>query len=101
MNATDRRFWLRPTRCSIALSSYGELATDARRRIAAVRAGRCPNCSAQLTDPARSPGGYSHCFRCRIGWRVDPHSLRGEYLHNRPHPPKRQPASVEVDPDAL
>ena len=57
-----------------------------RLRIAAVRAGRYPSCGGPLTDPARSPGRYSHCFTCRVGWRIDPHSLRGEDLVNRPHP---------------
>jgi hypothetical protein len=60
---------------------------DDRRRIAAVNAGRCPNCDGPLTDPARSPGGYSHCFRCLVGWRVEPHSLRGEYVVVRRHQP--------------
>jgi hypothetical protein len=61
-----------------------------RRRIAAIKAGRCPNCGGRLTDPARSPERYRHCFTCRVGWRVDPHSLRGDYIVVRPHPRRSQ-----------
>jgi hypothetical protein len=52
------------------------------REVAAVRRRRCPRCDGQLTDPARSPGGYSHCTPCRVGWRVEQTSL-GEYVSHR------------------
>jgi hypothetical protein len=52
------------------------------REVAAVRRRRCPRCDGQLTDPARSPGAYSHCTPCRVGWRVEQTSL-GEYVSHR------------------
>jgi hypothetical protein len=52
------------------------------REVAAVRRRRCPRCDGQLTDPARSPGGYSHCPPCRVGWKVEETSL-GQYVSHR------------------
>ncbi|SRR5258708_16292058 len=37
---------------------------------ASVRSGVCPACRAPLSDPRRSPGGWSHCRACRRGWLV-------------------------------
>jgi hypothetical protein len=57
------------------------------RQVAAVRRRHCPRCDGPLTDPARSPLGFSHCMACRVGWRVDETSL-GEYVVNRSHDPR-------------
>jgi hypothetical protein len=57
--------------------------------VAAVRRGECPKCGGRLTDPSRSPGGYSHCARCRVGWRIEEASL-GDYVHHRGWPPRRR-----------
>jgi hypothetical protein len=48
------------------------LGFDRARAIAVIGAGRCPcdRCSGQLTDPAKSKGGWGHCFLCGCAWQV-------------------------------
>ena len=55
----------------------------------------CSNCGGRLADPARSPERYWYCFNCRIGWRIDPHSLRCEYIVVRPPPAAAGRSGVE------
>jgi Zn-finger nucleic acid-binding protein len=49
-----------------------------------VEAGRCPRCAGELTRAERSPGRFRHCFRCRVGWKVQESSL-GPYVVSRGH----------------
>jgi hypothetical protein len=35
-----------------------------------VAGGWCPRCSAELTDPSKSPSGTRHCRSCRVGWTL-------------------------------
>ncbi len=58
--------------------------TETVRDVWAVRRRRCPECSGRLTDPARSPLGYSHCRACRVGWRIEQSDL-GEHVKSRAH----------------
>jgi hypothetical protein len=45
---------------------------DRAAALARVAVGKCacPGCSGELTDPARSRGGWSFCRSCRCAWKT-------------------------------
>jgi hypothetical protein len=54
-----------------------------------IRAGTCPTCSGPLTAAERSPGGWRHCWRCRVGWKAERSARRHYYPVVKSHPKER------------
>jgi len=72
---------------------------DSVSAIRRVRAGDCAcgGCPGQLSDPARSKGGWGFCRVCRCAWQVsapDGH----EYAATVPSDVHRPPPSVPKQP---
>ena len=61
--------------------------------IALLAEGRCPclGCTGTLTDPARSPGGWSFCRACRCAWKISEidHRRYATAIHSSAHDPAK------------